>query len=583
MSGFINSLIKSISKANIFSLIRQGKYEVLIQHLNEYPEDIKLQDENNYTPLTYAYLADIDESGPPETRSNIIQLLVDHGGLNIRNGPIVLTKQHKLNDSTPLTFALITNTVEMAKDLIQRGANVVDKDSVDTDSLDTDSVDTDSLDTDSLDTDSLDTDSLDTDMVITTYNNRKLTPLIAAIIFSPDVVEMLLKLMTLDEINQKIRNAREHISALKLAFLLNKPEMILLLINYGADVTEIDGHTGNTYLHDAINKDFPLYVAEALIKKYPAIVKKVNTERQGDLYSPYSRTYYRRDIPPLTYACIRHNLPLIKLLLQKGADPNKTFSVAKGINDKDQLPNQIEKISSLIDAVIDVDLPITKLLLKYNKKPIDKITITYYGGYYEAGNQLRNSRLFDYFITTVAYNEAHSDEDILNMLFLLLEHGATKNFNLDYNNVPAIINNALIDYPFYLTVEALKANGIEHQLGVDSQRQLAEHMREDQTDRIPQYWYDNQKMIKIIKEKKGDDYYALNKLFDNARFEPQSYFNEKLKEIYEDTQKRKMDTSSASSKRSRNSSGGKMTRRILGGKAKTPHGGKAKTRRYKKA
>jgi ankyrin repeat protein len=536
MSGFINSVIKSISKANIFSLIRQGKYELLIQHLDEYPKDIKLQDENHYTPLTYAYLADIDESGPPETRSNIIQLLVDHGGLNIRNGPIVLPKQHNLNDSTPLTFALVTNDVEMAKDLIQRGANVVDKDSR-----------------------------------ITTYNNRKLTPLIAAIIFSPDVTEHLLKELTPDEINQKIRNTQEHVSAMKIAFMLNNPEIIMLLIRYGADVKEVDEVTGDTYLHDAINKGFPLELVEALIEKYPAIVNIVNKIRHDIIRT---RTFFKKEIPPLADACNMNNSQLIELLLQNGADPNKKFL--------DPYDHR-RTISPLIDAVINVNLPITKLLLTYNTKPIDEINIIQYFGY----DQRRESRLFDYFITTAVPNEDHSEQDILNMLYLLLEHGATENFNLDYNNVHTIIYNALIDYPFYLTVEALKLNGIEHQLGVDSQRQLAEHMREDRTDRIPQYWHDNQEKIKYIQKIEGVDYYALKNLFDRERFEPQSYFNEKLEEIYQYIQKKERDKkknrgrdeiTSNSSKKGRTSKGGKM-KTTASGKAKTTASGKSKTQR----
>ena len=601
MSGFIDSLkaaayktSESISKGDIFSLINMGNYEGLILHLEKYPEDIEVKNKNQYTPLTYAYLADMRNiSGPPETRSNIIDLLVKSRGLNIQNGEILINSKKNvyLDSSTPLLFSIVTKKYEMTTDLIERGADVDDKgretklikkfmDSVQDEPYE------------------------NRDDYIHTYTEKEVstyrvtTPLIASIEFmNPTITTMILEKMNENEkqknkktnkntinkkmnenpINKKVNGYGISASALKFAFMWKKPEIVLLLISYGADVTGIDIHTGDTYLHDAINTDFPLDVAEALIEKYPAIVNKVNKERPSRFYG---EPIFKKEIPPLVDACRIGNLPLIELLLQNGADPNHLYIDPYDIR---------RKISPLINAVINVKIPTTKLLLTYNTKPIDEITITHYVRH----NQRRESRLFDYFVTTVAYNKDHSDEDILNMLFLLLEHGATESKDIDYDNdVPGIISDGLYDYPLYLSIEALKANGIYHHLHEDSISQLVENMRNKQPDEVPQYWKDNNDKVdyieKNMKNMKTEEMrlnasYRFKKFLDESRFKSQEYYNDKLNEIHQYVLTNQNPKNSVKGgKKTRRTPGGKA-KTTHGGKAKTTHGGKAKTRRYKKA
>jgi ankyrin repeat protein len=615
MSGFIDSLkaaayktAESISKGNIFDLIKMGNYEGLILHLEKYPQDIEAKNENKYTPLTYAYLADMTNiSGPPETRSEIISLLVKSGGLNIQNGEMLINSKKNvyLDSSTPLLFSIVTKKYEMTTDLIERGADVDDKgretklikkfmDSVQDEPYE------------------------NRDDYIHTYTEKEVstyrvtTPLIASIEFmNPTITTMILEKMNENEkqknkktnkntinkkmnenpINKKVNGYGISASALKFAFMWKKPEFVLLLISYGADVTGIDIHTGDTYLHDAINTDFPLDVAEALIEKYPAIVNKVNKERPSRFYG---EPIFKKEIPPLVDACRIGNLPLIELLLQNGADPNHLYIDPYDIR---------RKISPLINAVINVKIPTTKLLLTYNTKPIDEITITHYVRH----NQRRESRLFDYFITTIAnkydhseydhsdddhLDDDHSYDDLLNMIFLLLENGATKNENFNYRDVHPSIKKFLTDYRYYLSVASLQANDIYPHLDPDSQKQFADHMIKERPDRAPQYWKDNNDKFDYIEKNieniendriRLDASYRFKKFLDESRFKSQEYYNDKLNEIHQYVLTNQNPKNSVK--------GGKKTRRTPGGKAKTPHGGKvktphggkAKTRRYKKA
>jgi ankyrin repeat protein len=551
MSGFINSLktaasnikdstyeaAKSLSKGSIFTLIKMGNYEGLILHLEEYPEDISiLKKDVQFTPLTYAYLEEDMENS--HNRKDIIDLFIEKGGLNIRNGKIILNVEDRyyLNRSTPLLFAIRTKNYEMSLDLIEKGADVVDKDK---------------------------------NFAVTGVNprdkntapdvnaGRKITPLVASIEFeNPTITTMLLEKMNKKQINEKIN---DYYNAFREAFDDKKYEMIMLLIQYGADLTET-GSDGDTYLHQAIDKDFPLYVIEALIEKYPAIVNKVNRFRHESVSS--GLIHYTK-IPPLVDACRIGNLPLIDLLLQKGANPNHLYI--------DPYKNT-RKISPLIDAVINVNLPTTRLLLKYNTKPINGINITHHVGH----GQYQESRLFDYFVTTVVDNVAHSYEDKKNMVSLLLEHGATKNKNFDYSDVHPYINKILTYYQYSLSVASLKANDIYPHLDPDSQKQFADYIVKDQPDEVPQYWKDNndkfdyiQKNMKNIENDRIrlDVSYRFKKFLDESRFKSQAYYNDKLNEIHQYVLTNQNPNNS--------SEGGKKTRRTASGKSKT--------RRYKKA
>jgi ankyrin repeat protein len=575
MSGFINSVTaaaynikdstykaaKSISQGNIFDLIKKGNYEGLKLHLEEYPQDISiLKKDVQFTPLTYAYLEEDMENN--HNRKDIIDLFIEKGGLNIRNGKIILNVEERyyLNRSTPLLFAILTKNFEMATDLIERGADVVDKDK---------------------------------NFAVTGVNprdkntapdvnaGRKITPLVASIEFAnPIITTMLLKKMNKKQINEKIN---DYYNAFREAFDDKKYEMIMLLIQYGADLTET-GSYGDTYLHQAINKDFPLYVIEALIEKYPAIINKVNDFRHE---SVSSELIHYTKIPPLVDACRIGNLPLIDLLLRKGADPNHLYI--------DPYKNT-RKISPLIDAVINVNLPTTRLLLKYNTKPINGINITHHVGH----GQYQESRLFDYFVTIVVDNVAHSYEDKKNMVSLLLEHGATKNKNFDYSDVHPYINKILTYYQYSLSVASLKANDIYPHLDPDSQKQFADYIVKDQPDEVPQYWKDNNDKVdyieKNMKNMKTEEMrlnasYRFKKFLDESRFKSQEYYNDKLNEIHQYVlTNQNPNNPSEGGKKTRRTHGGKVktphggkVKTPHGGKAKTPHGGKAKTRRYKKA
>jgi len=591
MSGFIDSLkaaayktAESISKGDIFSLINMGNYEGLILHLEKYPEDIEVKNKNQYTPLTYAYLADMRNiSGPPETRSNIIDLLVKSRGLNIQNGEILINSKKNvyLDSSTPLLFSIVTKNYEMTTDLIERGADVDDK------GRET------KLITKIMDY-VQDEPYENRDDYIHTYTKKEVstyritTPLIASIEFmNPTITTMILekmnekeKQMNKNPIDKKVNGYGLSASALKFAFIWEKPEIILLLIRYGADVTGVDAYTGDTYLHDAINKDFPLDVVKALIEKYPAIVNKVNRERHNENFDDY-----RKDIkiPPLVDACRSKSFPLIELLLENGADPNQMHT---HIYD-----NHRTNTSPLIDAVFNLDLPLAKLLLKYNKTPLNNIIITHNIG---SANP-REIRLLDnftivYFRTNSSNYNSDNIEDKLNMLSLLLEHGATKNKNFDYRDVHPSIIKILTYYQYSLSVASLQEIGVYPHLDVDSQKQLADYIVEDQPDDVPQYWKDNNDKVDYIEENiknmKTEEMrlnasYRFKKFLDESRFKSQKYYNAGLNEIYNYVKENQKPKNSLK--------GGKKTRRTASGKAKTPHGGKAKTphvkvktRRYKK-
>ena len=568
MSGFLKSLYKateSISKGNIFGFIDIGNYILLDSHLQKYPKDIGVKNKNQYTPLTYAYLADMTNiSGPPETRSEIIQILVEHGGLNERNGPIIIDSKNNviLQSSTPLLFAIVTKNDKMAKDLIERGADVTDngvlseviKNIVDVVKY---------------------LPNIDIDKYIGNDDRISLetTPLMESIeTDNAEITTMLLEKMTPDGINQRVESYRESVSALKLAFIFKKPDFILLLIRYGADIREVDEVTGDTYLHDAINNKFPLDVVEALIEKEPAIVNKVNKKRQNKLFS---KDRYDIEIPPLVDACRSNNLPLIELLLEKGADPSKMHT---RIYD-----NHRTNTSPLIDAVFNLDLPLAKLLLKYNKTPLNNIIITHDIG---SANP-REIRLLDNF--TILYFRTNSPYYIIdnikgkNMLSLLLEHGATKKKNFDYSGVHPSIMNILNYYQYSLSVASLQASGVYPHLDVDSQKQLADYIVEDQPDEVPQYWKDNNDKVDYIEknmknmkteEMRLDASYIFKKFLDESRFKSQAYYNDKLNKIHQYV---------LTNQKPKNSlKGGKKTRRTASGKVKTTPG-KTKTRRYKKA
>ena len=588
MSRFMNSLktatsnvtesistgVKSIYKGDIFGLIDIGNYEGLILHLKEYPKDIEAKNKNKYTPLTYAYLADMRNiSGPPETRSDIIQLLVDHGGLNERNGPIIIDSKNNvvLQSSTPLLFAIVTKNDKMTKDLIKRGADVTDNGNVS--EVIKNIVDVVKYDS-----------NIDSDDYIEdgTRISLQTTPLIESIeADNAKITTMLLEKMTPDGINQRVESYRESaVSALKLSFIFKKPDFILLLIRYGADVIEVDEVTGDTYLHDAINNKFPLYVVEALIKKYPDIVNKVNKKRQN---KSFYKDRYDIKIPPLVDACRSKSFPLIELLLENGADPNQMHT---HIYD-----NHITNTSPLIDAVFNLDLPLAKLLLKYNKTPLNNIIITHNIG---SANP-REIRLLDnftivYFRTNSSNYNSDNIEDKLNMLSLLLEHGATKNKNFDYRDVHPSIIKILTYYQYSLSVASLQEIGVYPHLDVDSQKQLADYIVEDQPDDVPQYWKDNNNKVDYIEENiknmKTEEMrlnasYRFKKFLDESRFKSQKYYNAGLNEIYNYVKENQKPKNSLK--------GGKKTRRTASGKSKTPHGkaktphGKSKTRRYKKA
>jgi hypothetical protein len=185
------------------------------------------------------------------------------------------------------------------------------------------------------------------------------------------------------------------------------------------------------------------------------------------------------------------------------------------------------------------------------------------------------------------------------MLSLLLEHGATKNKNFDYSNVHPSIIEILNYYQYSLSVASLKEIGVYPHLDVDSQKQLADYIVEDQPDDVPQYWKDNNDKVDYIEENiknmKTEEMrlnasYRFKKFLDESRFKSQKYYNAGLNEIYNYVKENQKPKNSLK--------GGKKTRRTASGKSKTPHGGKAKTppggkaktphgkaktRRYKKA
>jgi hypothetical protein len=108
-------------------------------------------------------------------------------------------------------------------------------------------------------------------------------------------------------------------------------------------------------------------------------------------------------------------------------------------------------------------------------------------------------------------------------------------------------------------------------------------MIKEKPDEVPQYWKDNNDKFDYIEKNieniendriRLDASYRFKKFLDESRFKSQEYYNDKLNEIHQYVLTNQNPKNSVK--------GGKKTRRTPGGKAKTPHGGKSKTRRYKK-
>ena len=457
------SLLDFIPGFYIYSLIRVGNFEALGFYKTDPGQKSKWESDkefliNSYflketlSPLAYAYLEEMDNE---HNRNNIINLLFK----DFVNVPIYRT-QYKLNQKnfvienpTPLIYALVNKSmvmidfpdgkntptkVSMAKDLIQRGADVTVPDAKGNTAL----------------------------MVAAIYNND---------------IDMTKLIISKNPETLKQRN-NTGFTALQLAFNASQIEIILLLIREKADVTEKyiipkelresnpQAKNGDTYLHVAYRKKFPLIVFTELFKH----------GIQADIEDAY------RD-PPLILMCHRMNeykrdydSELIKLFLENGADPNKLTD------------NHISgKESPIIFAVRSHNLPMAELLLRYSKKSVDEIMV---GG----------NKLFNDYITIRRYDWMGPESQYIlkariDMVVLLLNYGAKvdKRYIDDHRDeIYKEVKDILKDVPFYSTMSALKHLGIT--TDPDTEKQFAEHLTKPQPTSLPESYTKQKRLIDEI-------------------------------------------------------------------------------------
>jgi ankyrin repeat protein len=406
------------------------------------------------SPLAYAYLD--KEMKNEQNRNEIIELLfADFVNAVIRTTKIELNvKNFVIYEPTPLIYALVNKStfmtnfpdgkytptkveVSMAKDLIQRGA----------------------------------------DVTIPDYNRN--TALMVAAVYNNDI-EMAKLIISKNPETLKQRNNRE-LSVLQLAFNTKQIDIIVLLIQEKADVTEkyiIPENLreslppiehGETYLHIAVMKNFPLIVFTELLK-HGIEVDVRNKSRHTPLTLICNRTFhFNRD-------SYENNFEIIKLLLEYGADPNKDNGYSR---------------SPIIQAVINNHLPMAKLLLPYSKIPVDEIMV---GG----------NKLFNYYITNHRYDwqgveDQSSRKTRIDMIILLLNYGAKVDeayINANRNRIYDEVVDLLKNVTFNSTMSSLKHLGIT--IDPDTEQQLADHLTKPKPPSLPESYTKRKRMIDEI-------------------------------------------------------------------------------------
>lgn len=252
-------------------------------------------------------------------------------------------------------------------------------------------------------------------------------------------------------------------------------EVVKFLLKNGADInTAIDGYT---VLHAAAqnkNPEIMRYLLTTDAKKY------INT--------PQAFITYHKNCTPLHLACdVKEcNLEIIKLLLDNGADVNKTDA---------------DNRTPLSDACFKANSEIVKLLLKNStKESINKVDVEGKTPIYRACES------HTFFVTAKGDVKINKRKDLLNKVKLLLDSGATKeSINAPSKNDMTLVELAICFKDLDLAKFLLQNGANINRVNKEGETWLFVAFKYNNLDLIP-FLLDNgaildQKCVEVIADK----------------------------------------------------------------------------------